>query len=68
MGAGQLSPDYWQWTNVISIQTQAVDGTDYEFNVDIASSSGEKAKLMVIVLISEDETEETLVSYTISKM
>ena len=68
MGAGQLSPDYWQWTNVISVQTQVNSGTNYEFNVDIATDNGDTAKLMVIVLISEDETNETLESYTVSKM
>ena len=68
MGVGQLSPDYWQWTNVISVQTQVASGTNYEFIVDIASSSGGTAKLTVIVLTSEDETSESLVNYTLSKM
>jgi len=66
--AGQISQGNWDWTNVISVQTQVVDGMNYDFIVDIEDGTGDTARMDVIVYVAPDGSAMSLNSYAVFKM
>ena len=66
--AGQISQGNWDWTNVISVQTQVVDGMNYDFIVDIEDGTGDTARLNVIVFVAPGGSTMSLSSYAVFKM
>ena len=66
--AGQLSEGAWKWTNVISAQAQVVAGTNYDFIVDIEDSTGDTARLDVIVFVPPGGSSASLSSYAVYKL
>ncbi len=52
IAADEISEGNWEYTNVISVQNQVVAGMNFDFIVDIADSTGDTARLNVIVFVA----------------
>ena len=62
--SGELVDAEWSLTEVNSVQYQVVDGTNYDFNVDISDGKGDTAVLDLVVNVESYEPD-TLVSYSV---
>ena len=68
IAAGRISQSDWAWTNVISVQTQVVDGMNYDFIVDIEDGTGDTARMDVMIYVTPDGSAMLLTSYAVFKM
>jgi len=47
--AGELEAGEWHWTEVNSVSSQVVAGTNYDFDVDITNDEGQTVDLDLII-------------------
>ncbi len=68
VSAGQLSEGEWNWTNVLSVQTQVTTGTNYDYIVDIEDETGDTARMNLIIFASFDGSTISLSNWAVLKL
>ena len=64
--AGELEDGEWSWTEVNSVSSQVVAGTNYDFDVDITNADGQTVGLDVVIFDQPWTETKDVVSWDIS--
>ena len=65
VAAGKLANGKWNWININGVQAQALDGMNYDFNVEIQDETGDTANFDVVVHEGTDGRTLSLLSWQV---